>query len=83
MSDCKVCTHKDDKCYCPLDKECMAFKKEITSVRHTFEFYAPEDWIPDSPACWTHCPFSLNIKLGETCKYRTNNSCPFNEGMVR
>ncbi len=78
MSDCQRCKHKNSRCFCPPDRECMAFEKEIHKVEHIFKFETDEDWIPGEAACWTNCPFAFMIKLGNYCVCLDSNiKCPF------
>lgn len=35
-------------------------------MRHTFIFETSDDWKPNETCCWSECPFSMNIKLGDT-----------------
>lgn len=51
----------------------------MTKVRHTFIFKTSDDWSPSKPYCWAECPFSMNIKLGESCRYKSEDllECPF------
>lgn len=40
-------------------------------MRHTIEFETSDDWnLMRSPVCWSECPFSILIKLGESCNAR-------------
>ena len=40
-------------------------------MRHTIEFETTDDWNPmREPTCWSECPFSILIGLGQTCKAR-------------
>lgn len=50
-----------------------------SKVRHTFLFETSDDWNPNKPYCWGECPFSMNIKLGESCRYKSEDllTCPF------
>ena len=77
MSNCNNCIHKNDRCFCPPDKNCTAYEKE--KVKYNFEFKAPDDWIPGEWMCLAHCPFSCMIKLGDMCVYTEDNhlECPF------
>lgn len=78
MSDCQRCKYKNSRCFCPKDRECMAFEKEIHKVEHIFKFETDEDWIPGEAACWTNCPFAFMIKLGNYCVCLDGNiKCPF------
>lgn len=79
MSNCNNCIHKNDGCFCPLDKNCTAYKKEVHEVKYNFEFNAPDDWTPGEFACWAHCPFNCMIKLGDRCTYMKDKGfeCPF------
>ena len=79
-TDCKQCVHYGDRCFCPPDKYCTAFKKKKTYVRHTYEFKTEEDWKPMTPACWMDCPVSFMIGLGNSCKCLDEKyqiECPF------
>lgn len=50
-------------------------------IKHTFEFYTTPEWHPGTSACWTDCPFSFNIALGEACACLSPEykkiECPF------
>lgn len=81
MNDCIKCKHKNDGCYCPPHIECRAFEKEIHRIKYTFEFAATDDWAPGDGACWTDCPFSVLIGLGNMCKCIEGKAlCPFLQG---
>lgn len=86
MSDCKKCKHYGNRCYCPPNMECKAFKMVHNKrVKHIFEFETNDDWIPGESACWTECPFSFNIRVGEMCRCVKHNArieCPFNRKPV-
>lgn len=76
--NCKTCKHKNDRCFCPPDKTCTAYEKELHKVKHTFEFETYEDWVPETSGCWTECPFSFLIDLGDYCKCLDGLiTCPF------
>lgn len=79
MSSCNNCVHKNNGCFCPSDKNCMAYEKEVRKVKYSFEFDAPDDWTPGEVACWVYCPFNCMIKLGDRCVYKKDNEfeCPF------
>ncbi len=51
-------------------------------VKHTFEFYTTPEWHPGNAACWAECPFSFNIRLGQSCACHNTDKkwrleCPF------
>ena len=51
---------------------------EPKEIEHTFRFKTSADWEPGKTACWTDCPFSFNINLGDSCKcLKTDIKCPF------
>ena len=78
MSDCTKCKHRNDRCFCPSNRECKAFEKEKHPIRHVFEFETDEDWTPGKTACWIDCPFSFMIKLGNRCICLDSEiKCPF------
>ncbi len=78
MSDCNNCQYKNDRCFCPPGRECMAFEKKIHKVKCTFTFTSTDDWSPGEGACWIDCPFSFLIDLGKSCKcIEGKNLCPF------
>lgn len=59
-------------------KTTIEIKKKVV-----FEFETADDWEPGKDACWTDCPFSILLKLGESCpcvnKVRSVDRpvCPF------
>ena len=63
-----------DKCgYC-------LYYEARPKVKHQFVFETTADWVPDTDACWTECPFSRLTDLGKTCKFRremVSLKCPF------
>ena len=82
MSDCNSCIHKGDRCFCPPNMNCAAYKKEKHKVKHIFEFETDDDWTPGRECCWFDCPFSRLIPLGKRCIYLCVNDnkqsdCPF------
>ena len=79
MSNCKNCKHKNDRCFCPPNRDCTAYEKEKTKVKHTFEFETSDDWSPSTGLCWTECPFSALIPLGNICDFLIIDGmrCPF------
>lgn len=80
MSQCSKCKHKEDRCFCPDDKECVKFVREEQKMKHYYRLETPEDWQPGHGACWTDCPFSFLIDLGNSCKAvrpETKYKCPF------
>ena len=84
MSDCNSCVHKGDRCFCPPDKYCTAYKKEKYKAKHIFEFETDDDWIPGHKCCWIDCPFSKLIPFGRRCIYLCVNdneesNCPFSK----
>lgn len=84
MSNCQKCKHRNRRCYCPPDRECKAFEKEVHKVKHTFEFETDEDWIPGEAACWTGCPFSFMIRLGDSCICLDDRvKCPFKAMQIK
>lgn len=77
MSDCNKCIHKEDKCFCPPDKECKAFEKEKVYIEKIFKFNVTDDWVPCEAACWSECPFSAMIPFGASCRYIEHGiKCP-------
>lgn len=78
MSDCNKCKYRNDRCFCPPDRECKAFEKEVHKVKHSLEFESDEDWIPGETGCWIDCPFSFMIKPGHSCVCLDGKiECPF------
>ena len=78
MSDCTKCKYKNDSCFCPPDKECKAFQREVHKVKYAFEFETDDYWVPGEDACWVDCPFSVLIGLGHVCKcIKEKGLCPF------
>lgn len=55
----------------------------MNKVRHTFIFETSSEWQPKIPYCWVECPFSFNIKLGQSCRafnedfQKLGLGCPF------
>lgn len=81
MSDCTKCIYKNDGCFCPPDKECTAFEKEIHKVKYTFEFNATDDGVPGEGGCWVNCPFSFLVGFGNVCPcIQGKVLCPFLQG---
>lgn len=79
MSNCNDCKYKESRCYCPPGRDCTAYVREPKKVSHTFIFETSDDWKPMEAACWGECPFSFNIKLGESCRCMNGEVyvCPF------
>ncbi len=81
MSDCNNCQYKNDRCFCPPGRECMAFEKKIHKVKCTFTFTSTDNWSPGEGSCVTGCPFSVIVELGKTCRgTATKGLCPFLQG---
>ena len=77
MSNCNTCVHKIERCFCPPGKRCTIYKAEKKIVEHTFKFKTDKNWIPGVGMCWTGCPFSMLVGLGEICKFVDSGECPF------
>lgn len=58
-------------------KRCTIYKAEKKIVEHTFKFKTDKNWIPGVGMCWTGCPFSMLVGLGEICKFVDSGECPF------
>lgn len=64
--------------YCDRTGHCSYFKPN--EVKHSFKFKTSANWKPLSPLCWTECPFSFNIHLGDNCRCldkKNAHECPF------
>ena len=48
-------------------------------VKYRFEFEVSDNWKAGESACWTECPFSPLIRLGNTCEFLTTkeSKCQF------
>lgn len=48
-------------------------------VKYRFEFEVSDNWKAGESACWTECPFSPLIRLGNTCEFLTTKElkCQF------
>lgn len=75
MNQCETCQYKKDDCYCPPDKTCTAYRKEIKFVFYTYTFLTTDDWEPDTSGCWYNCPLRVLIRLGESCPCRNDDTC--------
>lgn len=62
-----------------MSKIDQQIKCDIDSYIKTvkFEFKVSSDWEPQTPGCWTECPFSVCTSIGRTCRALNDKTCPF------
>lgn len=71
-----ICKYNDDRFNV---EECEDYLTlDLTKAKHTFTFETDIYWKPTGTACWSGCPFSFFIGIGNHCicldgKYK----CPF------